>query len=444
MRQLPIRLRLTVAFALAMSVVLSATAVLLYFRLGAALEETIDNGLRTRARDTTALIEQPGSLAGLGSSQDGFVQLLAPNGAVVDSTTTRGAVLTQTQLARATDGPIFVNRRGLLGDDDDAARLLALPVTVDGRRLVVVVGTSAEARAEALESLVGELLVAVPIALVLASLLAYGLAAAALRPVESMRRRAAAITGSEPGSRLPVPAANDEIARLGATLNDMLQRLELALERERSFVADASHELRTPLALLRTELDLALRRERSREELKHALRSAADETDRLSRLAENLLVLTRADRGRLPLRATEVGARELGERVASRFATHAPIEVDASPELTFTADAERIEQALGNLVENAVVHGDGPVRIVAKTRNRVIELHVLDEGPGFRDGFAERAFDRFSRADDARSSAGAGLGLAIARAIAMAHGGDAGARSRTDGAGADVWIALPR
>ena len=107
-------------------------------------------------------------------------------------------------------------------------------------------------------------------------------------------------------------------------------------------------------------------------------------------------------------------------------------------------DSERIEQALGNLVENALVHGDGSVSIVAQSTNGHVEVHVLDEGPGFRDGFAERAFDRFSRADDARSTHGAGLGLAIARAIARAHGGDSGARSRTDREGADVWLVLPR
>lgn len=426
-----------------MAVVLAATAVLLYLRLGAELEKTIDDGLRSRARDVTALVDRAGSLGDV-SSEGGFVQLLGPSGAVIDATPqVRGTtLLTRAELARAANGPIFFDRSSLNGDDP--ARLLALPVTAGGRQMVVVVGTSAEGRADALESLLGELLIAAPIALVLASLLAYGLAVAALRPVESMRRRAAAITGSEPGGRLPVPEANDEIARLGATLNDMLERLELARERERSFVADASHELRTPLALLRAELDLALRRERTREELERALRSAADESDRLSRLAEDLLVLARADDGRLPLRPTKVGARELGERVASRFAPRGTIEVDAAPELTLTADAERIEQALGNLVENALVHGDGPVRIVAEAQNGLVELHVLDEGPGFRDGFAERAFDRFSRADDARSSAGAGLGLAIARAIAQAHGGDSGARSRSDGPGADVWIAVPR
>jgi two-component system OmpR family sensor kinase len=443
-RRLPIRLRLTAAFALAMAVVLAATASLLYVRLGSTLEQTIDDGLQNRARDVTVLVDRTGSLGDMGS-ENGFVQLLGSNGVVIDGTPQDKSrpLLTNAELARAVDGPIFVDRSGFHGGDDPA-RLLALPVTADGRRIVVVVGTSTEGRAEALESLLGELLVAAPIALVLASLLAYALAAAALRPVESMRRRAAAITGTEPGSRLPVPETNDEIARLGSTLNDMLGRLELARERERSFVADASHELRTPLALLRAELDLALRRERTRDELERALRSAADESDRLSRLAEDLLVLARADDGRLPLRPARVAARELGERVASRFAPRATIKVDAPPELALTADAERVEQALGNLVENALVHGAGPVRIVAENRNGYVALHVLDEGPGFPDGYAERAFDRFSRADDARASPGAGLGLAIARAIAYAHGGDSGAGRRADGPGADVWIALPR
>lgn len=438
MRRLPIRLRLTAAFALAMAAVLAATGVFLFVRLGSALDETIDGGLRSRSAEVSALVQGGGELRSVSSSEDSFAQLLRTDGSVAESTPHAGTLplLTRIEAQRAATGPLIVDRKRLPGSDDPA-RLFAVPAGGN----VLVVGASTERRAEALGSLFVELLIAAPVALLLASLLAYGLATAALRPVESMRRRAAAI---EHGGRLPVPDTNDEVARLGATLNDMLARLDLALERERSFVADASHELRTPLALLRAELDLALRRERTREELEDALRSAADESDRLSRLAEDLLVLARADDGRLPLRPTTVGARELGERVASRFASRAAIEVDAPPELALTADAQRIEQALGNLVENALVHGDGPVRIVAESRNGLVELHVLDEGPGFPDGYTERAFDRFSRADDARAGPGAGLGLAIAHAIAHAHGGDSGAGSRDDGPGADVWIALPR
>jgi two-component system OmpR family sensor kinase len=436
-RRLPIRLRLTAAFALAMAAVLAATGLFLFVRLGSALDDTIDRGLRSRSAEVSALVRGGGDLRSVSSSEDSFAQLLHANGTVAESTPHAGTLplLTPAEARRAATGPVLVDRDQLSGLDDPA-RLFAVPV--DGN--VLVVGASTEGRAEALGSLFGELLIAAPIALLLASALAYGLATAALRPVESMRRRAAAI---EHGGRLPVPNTNDEIARLGATLNDMLARLDLALERERSFVADASHELRTPLALLRVELDLALRRERTREELEAALRSAADESDRLARLAEDLLVLARADEGRLPLHPTTVGAQELGDRVASRFSARGTIEVLAPSELALTVDSERIEQALGNLVENALVHGDGAVRIVAQSTNGHVELHVLDQGPGFPDGFAERAFDRFSRADDARSSQGAGLGLAIARAIARAHGGDSGARSRNDRRGADVWLVLP-
>jgi signal transduction histidine kinase len=438
MRRLPIRLRLTAAFALAMAAVLAATGLFLFVRLGSSLDETIDSGLRSRSAEVSALVRGGGDLRAVSSSEDSFAQLIRLDGTVAESTPHAGTLplLTRAEAQRAATGPVMVDRNRLPGFDDPA-RLLAVPT--DGN--VLVVGASTEGRAEALGSLFVELLIAAPIALLLASVLAYGMATAALRPVESMRRRATAI---EHGGRLPVPDTNDEIARLGATLNDMLARLDLALQRERSFVADASHELRTPLALLRAELDLALRRERTPEELEAALRSAADESDRLARLAEDLLVLARADEGRLPLRPTTVGAQQLGERVASRFAGQGTIEVVAPPELALTVDSERIEQALGNLVENALVHGDGSVRIVAQDRNGHVELHVLDEGPGFREGFAERAFDRFSRADDARSSQGAGLGLAIARAIARAHGGDSGARSRNDRRGADVWLVLPR
>ena len=143
-------------------------------------------------------------------------------------------------------------------------------------------------------------MVAGPLALLLAAVAGYGLAAAALRPVEAMRARAEEISASTPGARLPEPPARDEISRLAETLNEMLSRLEASIEHERRFVADASHELRTPLALLKAELDLALRRKRTHAELEQALRSASEETDRLTLLAEDLLLIARSDAGELP------------------------------------------------------------------------------------------------------------------------------------------------
>ena len=261
-----------------------------------------------------------------------------------------------------------------------------------------------------------------------------------------MRRRAAAVTADRPG-RLPVPSSRDEISRLAVTLNDMLARLQAAFEHERRFVADASHELRTPLALLQTELELALRRPRSREELEEALRSAADETQRLT-AARRGPAPDRAGRpGALPIRPEPVAAAEVLEVVAGRFATRAAslgreLRVEPSQAL-LEADPVRVEQALGNLVDNALEYGAGAGRAAVAVPATGVELHVRDDGPGFPEDFRERAFDRFSRADEARSHGGSGLGLSIVELIARAHGGSAGLRNRAEG-GADVWIEVPR
>ncbi len=188
-------------------------------------------------------------------------------------------------------------------------RLLARPVNAHGAPAVLVVGESLAQRERALDALRTLLVVGGPLALLLASVVGYALAAAALRPVERMRRHAAAVTAAGTGERLPVPPANDEIGRLGTTLNEMLARLDVAFKRERAFVSDASHELRTPLAILRTELELALRGEHTREELEEALKSAAEESERLSSLAEDLLVIARSDQGQLPVRAGDARGR---------------------------------------------------------------------------------------------------------------------------------------
>jgi two-component system OmpR family sensor kinase len=414
MSRLPIRLRLTLAFAVAMAVVLAATGAFLYFRLAASLDEGIDEGLETLSTQAVADVQRGEPVADTALPADeGFIQVLA----------TDGRVLEETQ--RAFTGP---------------ARTLERPAESPDGPVVVVVGASLEDRNDTLSGFVVELLLVGPAALLAASLLGYAIAAAALRPVESMRAEAAAISGAEPGRRLPLPPSRDEIRRLGETLNGMLSRLESALERERSFVSDASHELRTPLALLKTELELALRRPRSEQELEQALRSAAGETDRLVRLAEDLLVLARSDQGRLALRREPVAAADLLGNVAERFGGQ--VEVLVPDGLELVGDGARLEQALDNLVDNALRHGDGPVRLSAVARNGAVELHVLDEGPGFPPEFLPHAFERFSRPDEARSGEGAGLGLALAQAIAVAHGGSAGAANR-DGGGADVWLAIP-
>jgi heavy metal sensor kinase len=447
-----IRIRLTAAFALVMAVVLAATGFFLYVRLESALDRTLNAGLRSRGQDVASLVQHSSSVlgergsSGLLEEGESFAQVVTLQGRVVDATPPLRAksLLGPSELERAQRKPILVNVPPI-GASDEPSRVLALPVDTQGRKLVVAVATSLESRNDALEGLRTQLLIGGPLALLLASLAGYALAAAALRPVESMRLRASQISG-DPDQRLPVPPADDEIRRLGETLNDMLDRLGAALERERGFVADASHELRTPLALLRTELELALRRPRSAEELERALRSAADETERLSQLAEDLLVIARADRGTLPLRAASGPVSELFARVAERFGKRAgaagrALEIAESQE-TVEGDGLRLQQALGNLVDNALRHGTGVVRLSATRRDGDLELHVTDEGAGFPPEFLEHAFDRFTRADEARTGGGAGLGLAIVEVIAHAHGGAGGAANLAEG-GADVWLSIP-
>ena len=239
----------------------------------------------------------------------------------------------------------------------------------------MVVGEPLAQRERALGALHALLAIGGPIALLIASVVGYILAAAALRPVERMRRHAAAVTAAGTSERLPVPPGNDEIGRLGRTLNEMLARLEVAFKRERAFVSDASHELRTPLAILRTELELALRGEHTKRELEDALRSAAEEAERLSSLAEDLLVIARSDQGRLPVHPEALVAGEVLARVAGRFQTRAkvegrPIKADPSEGVTLNADLARIEQALANLVDNALTYGDGTVVLSARRRER--------------------------------------------------------------------------
>jgi signal transduction histidine kinase len=263
-----------------------------------------------------------------------------------------------------------------------------------------------------------------------------------------MRRRAAAISAAEPEQRLPLPEAHDELHRLGETLNEMLGRLEVALERERAFVDDASHELRTPLALHKTELELALRYAKTEEEWRAAITSAIEEVDRLSALAEDLLVLARSEEGKLALHLRTVRVSDLLGGVRERFAARIDgsgrsLVVEPADGLTIDGDPVRLEQALTNLVENAIEHGGGEITIRASRAAGDLEIHVEDRGPGFPPDFLDRAFERFSQPDQARGGDGTGLGLAIVEAIARAHRGSAHAANR-DGSGADVWIELPR
>jgi signal transduction histidine kinase len=452
MKSLPVRLRVTLTFTLAMAALLGALGVFLYLQLRSDLNETIDDNLRSRLLEVSGLVAsspqlgRDGSFA-LGDEDETFVQVLRGNGDLAFSTAAAGnrSLVTPADVPPEGSGPREVERASFPGLDGAVRLLVAAPE--EGGELAVVVGASLDDRDETLGRLVTLLLIGGPAALLLASLAGYWAAGTALRPVEAMRRRAAEISSDDSGERLPVPPVDDELGRLGTTLNEMLGRLEAAIERERRFVDDASHELRTPLALHRAELELALRYGDDAQDLRRSIASAIDEVDRLVALAEALLVVARSGEDGLALAREPVTVGDLFATVAERFRTrtaHAdrPLSIGGGAELTLSGDRMRLEQALTGLVDNALRHGTGEIHLWAEERDGSVVVHVTDEGPGFPEDFIEHAFERFSRADAARGRGGAGLGLAIVDTIATAHGGRPGARNLPDG-GADVSIELP-
>jgi signal transduction histidine kinase len=433
--RLPIRARLTVAFALAMVVVLAAAALFVYLRQREDLTSAIDRGLNSRSKDVAVLISgADGDLEEvrgnrLTSSETSFIQVLAPDGRRLDKTGGfHGPALGPEDLRRASGDPTVLERN--VPALDENARMLLRRVETRGRRFVVVTGASLEERDDTLSSLLTSFLIGGPVAVLLASGIGYLLAAAGFRPVEAMRERATRISLTRGGERLPLPEARDEVHRLGETLNQMLTRLEESFERERRFVADASHELRTPIAVLKTELETAIRNENDSSKVRDSLVVALDEVDHLAQLAADLLLIAQAADAALEVRRENVEIRDLLERTRARFADRAreqgrEIPVEVADGLRATVDPLRVRQALGNLLDNALRYGGGDIRLTARREGDAVELDVGDQGQGFSADFSWRAFERFTRDDDSRTGGGAGLGLAIVRVIAEAHGGTA-------------------
>jgi len=410
-----------------MLIMLASAALFVYLRLRADLDDRIDASLRSRA---AALVEPRGApslgTVGLEDPEETFVQLLSPTGRVLDSVgTLRVAALSPPEAQQAIASTIMVERD--LPGVDGRARVLARSARGE-EPAVLVVGQSLVDRNDALSNVVSSFALGGVASILLASLIGYLVATAGLAPVEAMRRRAREVSLLPSDEGLPLPAAHDEIRRLGETLNEMLARLRAAFERESRFVADASHELRTPIAIIKTELEGALQHSGIAAPVRESLVAAVEECDRLAQLAEDLLVIARSADGELPMRPESTQAGALLGGVRDRFSDRASrrgraILVEGQLDLWAHADPVRLRQALGNLVENALRHGSGTIVLVARSSAGGVEIDVSDEGPGFPPDFVAHAFARFARGDRARSSEGVGLGLAIVQAIAHAHGG---------------------
>lgn len=293
----------------------------------------------------------------------------------------------------------------------------------------------------------------IPCAIGLAIAGGYFLAGRVLAPVDAMAETARRITAASLSARLPVDNTRDEFGRLATVFNETLARLEAAFEQLRRFTADASHELRSPLTGMRSVGEVALQRSLTAQGYREVIGSMLEDVDRLTRLVENLLLLTRADAGRIPLTRTLVDLRELVAGVVDSLRVLADekdqrLTIDVAPPVMADCDAGVLRQGVTNLLYNAIKYtpNKGEIRVgVTPTESGGVSIDVRDTGPGIAAAHRERIFERFYRVDDARSreSGGTGLGLAIARWAVEANGGRIEVQS-DEGHGSVFRIVLPR
>lgn len=442
---MPLRLRVTIVTAIGSAIVLAMTGLFLVSRFEEGVRYTVEKALRSRAQAVVAA-GADGIIGGEGrliETDEAFMQILDTGGRVLE--TSAGIAPLPLASVGSLDGPLLVER-DVRTIEEDTPLTPAMVLAVPAAERVVVVGASIEDELESIAAARRGLAVGGGGALLAITVIGWFVAGLALRPVERMRRDAEALTAGD--GRLVIPATHDELTRLGVTLNSMIDRVRAASARERRFVDDAAHELRTPLSALRTEVDVALRRTRTAEELTRTLRSVLEETERLGRLAEDLLTLARADHGGAAVRAERVDIETIAAASATAHrqeAESAGVSIAVAGAASAEVDPDRIRQAMDNLLANALRHSPrgGTVDLEIHADGGEVCFQVTDDGPGFGT-FLPEAFDAFARADPGRTRAhgGTGLGLAIVRAIARSHGGDATARD-VEGRGARVVVTLP-
>jgi len=293
--------------------------------------------------------------------------------------------------------------------------------------------------------------IAVPLALLASLLIGYAIAKRSLRPIDSASAAARRITSQNLRERLAAPNYNDEVGRLVRTLNEMIERLEKSFASISEFTTNAAHELRTPLTILRGELEVEMRKKSITPEHRKMAESNLEEANRLSRIVENLFTLSRADSKGLALTLREVSLRDLLEKTRGRAAMIAAaksiaVEGRIEDDCTVIGDGEMLAQVILNLVDNAVKyspeHSVITLELAHDTNNAVVS--IIDSGMGVADAHKEKIFERFYRADEARtrSEGGAGLGLSIARSIVAAHSGTISVES-VPGKGSRFIVTLP-
>jgi heavy metal sensor kinase len=457
------RFRLTLWYLLFFSLLFILFSLFLHGVLSHALERRLDEALAVEANTTAAMLqdefeEMKGNVPAASSDavsgmrlHGSLVAVLSGNRVLAASTPIPQPqvdfIAARASLDAAADLAVAVPEVAPNG-----ARAAVHRVTVGGLDYQVIALQSRDELVEDLAVLRRVTLLALPLVIVLAGLGGYWLASRSLAPLGWMAEQAHRITGSNLNTRLDIGNAAEELAVLSASFNELLSRLDLSFESMRRFVADASHELRTPLSIIRGEADVALSQERAAAEYRESLAIILDESRRLSRLVDDLLNLARADAGRLKLQSEEFYLNDLLAeccRSAQSLAAARGIALECRPaeDAPFRGDEELLRRLVMNLLDNAIRYTPpgGQVSAALEAQDSELRIRIADTGVGIAPDAAPHVFERFYRADIARSrqNGGFGLGLAIVKWIAESHHGEV-ALATHPGAGSTFTVTLPR
>jgi heavy metal sensor kinase len=456
-RSLPIGVKLTAWYAVWMAAALCALGILAFLSMRHSIHATVDEQLRDRMNAVQQTVDhslRAGSVDILRRELDEDSEL-RPQIDLLQIWNDQGSLIYQSMPLKTKGLPApgtLSKRAKTIWIGDDPIRVLEAPVTVNERLYRVQAAARMEEFYEALGRFRSRLLLFTPLALLLASGLGYWMSRRALAPVDQITQAAQQISARNLSARLSVPPSGDELQRLAETLNQMLERIEVALDRVTRFSADASHELRTPITVMRTRAELALRRPRTAAEDRQTVEQLHSELVRASELLDNLMLLARADSGAEQLRFEPAN---IGHLLKDVLAQVSPIADEKGVALEgalpghaiwIAGDLQLLQRLFLILIENAVKYTpkSGLVSVALGTTNGNATVKIRDTGIGISEEDLPHIFDRFYRADKARSRelGGAGLGLSIGRWIAEVHGGSVDVESRV-GAGSTFQVVLP-
>jgi heavy metal sensor kinase len=477
-----LRFKLTLWYVLILGILLISFSTFLYFTLSNSLYRDVDNKLRSLAELVSSESSSPLSKFGFGNIDQALETSmnLKPIGKFIQVLDESGNIGRKSENLKNVQLPIGLNAlknasKGLITFETNRSiantplRIITFPVVENNHvTKIIQIASSLEEVEDALNTLFIILIITVPLALMVASLGGQFLAHKALKPVDDITQTARMITSQNLNQRIIPPKVKDEISRLIETFNGMISRLDQSFRQIKQFSSDASHELKTPLTILKGEVEVMLRKERTQQEYQQTLKSNLEEINRMSQIVEDLLLLSRADTGQIELNKGDINLAEILSQVVAQMdmlARSKGLDLSASNnhrDIHIFGDALRIREMLINLIENGIKYTEegGSVHISLqkefppaeryrsdrseREKERFVKIIVSDTGIGISREDQEKIFNRFFRVDKARSreQGGSGLGLSICKWIVEAHQGEIEVESEL-GKGSSFIVKLP-